>query len=51
MKQLRADVAERLKHAASWSPSASVPAPSKPTTEERLTALEKRVTALEEKGV
>lgn len=51
-RQFRADVAERLKHAASWSPSAPVPpiptpTPKPPTTEERLTALEKRVTALE----
>ncbi|WP_432034707.1 peptidoglycan recognition protein family protein [Streptomyces antibioticus] len=44
--QFRKDVAERLKHAASWSPATPTPAPT-PTTEERLTALEKRVTALE----
>lgn len=46
-KQMRADVAERLKHAASWSPSTSTPAPapSKPTTEQRLSALEKTVTS------
>jgi hypothetical protein len=57
MGQLRADVAERLKHPASWSPSTATPpaptppapAPKPPTTEERLTALEKRVTALEKK--
>jgi hypothetical protein len=51
--QFRADVAERLKHPASWSPSTPVPPmpkPTPPTTEERLTALEKRVTALETKG-
>lgn len=49
MKQLRADVDERLKHPASWSP-ATTPPPSKPPTksvEERLTGLERRVTALE----
>lgn len=46
MGQFRKDVAERLTHAADWSPGATPPAP-KPTTEERLTALEKRVTALE----
>jgi hypothetical protein len=52
MPGIRARVAERLKHAASWSPSATTPAPATkaPTTEERLTALEKRVTALEKKG-
>jgi hypothetical protein len=53
MPQLRADVAERLKHPASWSPPttapAPAPAPKPPTIEERLTALEKRVTALEKK--
>jgi hypothetical protein len=55
MGQLRADVAERLKHPASWSPPTTAPAPSpapsvpKPTTEQRLSALEKRVTALESK--
>lgn len=52
MAQLRTDVAERLKHPASWSP-ATTPTPKpptpKPTTEERVTALEKRVTALEKK--
>lgn len=46
MGQFRKDVAERLAHAASWSPS-TVPAPKPPTVEERLTALEKRVNALE----
>jgi hypothetical protein len=42
-------VAERLKHPASWSPTApKPPAPApKPTVEQRLAALEKRVTALE----
>lgn len=48
--QFRTDVAERLKHAARWSPGTPVPPvpkPTPPTTEERLTALEKRVTALE----
>ena len=57
-KQFRADVAERLKHAASWSPATSKPpAPApKPTTEQRLSALEKtvadqgkRIAALESK--
>ncbi|MEU0359909.1 N-acetylmuramoyl-L-alanine amidase [Streptomyces cyaneofuscatus] len=57
MTALRADVAERLKHPASWSPSAPkpptpkppAPAPKPPTTDERVTALEKRVTALEKR--
>ncbi|NUS74951.1 MAG: N-acetylmuramoyl-L-alanine amidase [Streptomyces sp.] len=53
MDQLRADVDERLKHPASWSPPTTSapkpPAPKPPTVEERLTALEKRVTALEKK--
>ncbi|MFD7791037.1 N-acetylmuramoyl-L-alanine amidase [Streptomyces sp. NPDC059759] len=51
MGQLRVDVDERLKHAASWSPATSMPPAPKPpvTTEERLTSLEKRVTALEKK--
>ncbi|MGW1324780.1 peptidoglycan recognition protein family protein [Streptomyces antibioticus] len=47
--QFRKDVAERLRHAASWSPpttTSPTPAPA-PTVEQRLTALEKRVTALE----
>ena len=48
MPDIRKRVAERLKHPASWSPSIPVPPASKPpTTEERLTALEQRVTALE----
>jgi hypothetical protein len=48
MPDIRARVAERLEHPASWSPSPSTPpAPKPPTVEERLTALEKRVTALE----
>jgi len=51
MDQLRADVAERLKHGASWSPSTPpAPTPKPPTVAERLAALEKRVTALEKKG-
>ena len=50
--QFRKDVAERLKHPASWSPPTTTtpaPAPKPPTTDERITALEKRVTALEKK--
>jgi hypothetical protein len=42
MGQFRKDVAERLAHAASWSPGAT-PTPKPPTVEERLTALEKTV--------
>jgi len=52
MAQFRTDVAERLKHPASWSPGAPVPPVPKPTpltTEQRLAALETRVTALETK--
>ncbi|TQE19908.1 hypothetical protein Sipo7851_43305 [Streptomyces ipomoeae] len=49
-ERFRADVAERLKHPASWSPGTSTPpAPKPPTVEERLADLEKRVTALEGK--
>ncbi|MFD3310054.1 N-acetylmuramoyl-L-alanine amidase [Streptomyces sp. NPDC058694] len=49
MAKSRARIAERLKHAASWSPGKApapptTPAP-KPTTEQRLSALEKTVTA------
>jgi hypothetical protein len=54
--QFRADVAERLTHPASWSKPVTLPAPipgpipTPPlTTDQRLTALEKRVTALETK--
>ncbi|MGW6008685.1 peptidoglycan recognition protein family protein [Streptomyces sp. NPDC055210] len=54
MPDIRARVAERLKHAASWSPASidpkPVPEPTPPTTSERITALEKRVSALEKKG-
>ncbi|MEU9285959.1 N-acetylmuramoyl-L-alanine amidase [Streptomyces sp. NPDC048275] len=53
MPDIRARVAERLKHPASWSPGTPTPAPPKPkppTTEERLTSLEKRVTALEKES-
>ncbi|NUV54545.1 N-acetylmuramoyl-L-alanine amidase [Streptomyces coelicolor] len=32
MNRFRADVAERLKHPASWSPTGSTPAPAKPQT-------------------
>ncbi|WP_371612868.1 N-acetylmuramoyl-L-alanine amidase [Streptomyces clavifer] len=53
MPGIRADVAERLKHPASWSPSApkppTAPAPKPPTTDERLDALEKRMTAVEKR--
>ncbi|MBW5420261.1 N-acetylmuramoyl-L-alanine amidase [Streptomyces sp. BG9H] len=48
MPDIRARVTERLKHPASWTPGDTKPPTTpKPTTEERLTALEKRVTALE----
>jgi hypothetical protein len=58
MDKLRSRVAERLKHPASWSPGVvkppapkpPAPAPKpvpKPSIEDRLVALEKRVTALE----
>ena len=45
---MRRDVAERLKHAASWSPPQQTPAPPPtpvpvPTVEQRLAALEKTV--------
>lgn len=46
MPDIRTRVAERLKHPASWTPGPA-PAPKPPTVKERLTALEKRVTALE----
>lgn len=53
MGQLRADVAERLKHPASWSPPTTLPAPAPApvprTVEQRLSALERRVTELEKK--
>ncbi len=45
MYAFRKAVAERLKHKADWSPSD--PEGEKPTVAERLTALEKRVSALE----
>ncbi|WP_037649787.1 peptidoglycan recognition protein family protein [Streptomyces flavidovirens] len=55
MADIRRRVAERLKHPASWSPTAPkppapAPAPKPPTTAERITALEKRVTALEKRN-
>ncbi|MGW0914646.1 peptidoglycan recognition protein family protein [Streptomyces sp. NPDC002784] len=53
MDKFRDRVAERLKHPASWSPTAPkppAPKPQPPTPEERLTALEKRVTALEKES-
>jgi len=58
MDGIRKDVAERLKHPANWSPSAPKPpttpkpptAPKpKPTTDERIDALEKRMDALEKR--
>ncbi|MFC8704728.1 N-acetylmuramoyl-L-alanine amidase [Streptomyces anulatus] len=51
MGGIRKDVAERLKHPANWSPGSSKPptTPKPPTDTERITALEKRVTALEKK--
>lgn len=42
MGQFRKDVAERLTHPASWSPS-TTPTPKPPTVEERLAVLEKTV--------
>ncbi len=50
MADVRKRVAERLKHAASWSPGEKPPTPKPPTTEERISALEKRVTALEKRN-
>ncbi|MFD7746697.1 N-acetylmuramoyl-L-alanine amidase [Streptomyces sp. NPDC059698] len=53
MDAIRKDVAERLKHPANWSPKPpsppKPPAPKPPTTDERITALEKRMTALEKR--
>jgi hypothetical protein len=56
MPDIRSRVAERLTHPASWSKPVTLPAPipgpipAPPlTTDQRLTALEKRVTALETK--
>ncbi|MFE4649273.1 N-acetylmuramoyl-L-alanine amidase [Streptomyces sp. NPDC056707] len=59
-KQFRADVAERLKHPASWSPSTSKPpttpapkpptTPAPPTVEQQIAALDKRLTALEKRN-
>ncbi|WP_406420912.1 N-acetylmuramoyl-L-alanine amidase [Streptomyces sp. NBC_00842] len=55
MAGIRADVAERLKHSASWSPTTPAPkpptppAPTPPTDRERINALEKRVAALEKR--
>lgn len=46
MNQFRKDIAERLTHPASWSPGTTTP-PKPLTVEERLSALEKRVTVLE----
>ena len=44
--QFRKDVAERLTHAASWSPPTTTPPPAPtPTVEQRLSALEKTVKA------
>ncbi|MGW7053144.1 N-acetylmuramoyl-L-alanine amidase [Streptomyces sp. NPDC054887] len=56
MPDIRKRVAERIKHAANWTPGTATPpttpppAPKPPTTEERITALEKRVTALEKES-
>ncbi|MFJ6566418.1 N-acetylmuramoyl-L-alanine amidase [Streptomyces sp. NPDC091292] len=59
MPDVRKRTAERLKHAASWSPTTApkpptpkppAPKPKPPTDTERIAALEKRVTALEKKG-
>lgn len=57
MPDIRGRVAERLKHAAGWTPGSTPPAPKPTTVEERLTALEKtvkdqgaRLAALESKG-
>lgn len=54
-RQMRADIAERLKHAASWSPPTAPPPAPAPTVEQRLAALEQtvkaqgeRITALEQ---
>lgn len=47
MRLFRAAVDERLEHAASWSPGTVPPAPKPPTIEEQITALDRRVTALE----
>ncbi len=47
MPAVRARVAERLRHPASWSPGTTTPTPKPPTVEQRLTALEARVTKLE----
>ncbi|MFJ1698195.1 N-acetylmuramoyl-L-alanine amidase [Streptomyces sp. NPDC088252] len=44
MQQLRADVAERLKHSASWSPGA--PAPTAPPKEKPAASTDSKVTAL-----
>lgn len=57
MPGIRKDVAERLKHAASWSPSAPKPptvpkpptAPTPLTVAQQIAALDKRVTALEKR--
>jgi hypothetical protein len=55
MPGIRKDVAERLKHSASWAPSAPkpptapAPAPKPPTVAQQIAALDKRVTALEKR--
>lgn len=49
-RQFRADIAERLKHPANWSPTATTPpAPKPPTVEQQIAALDKRLTALEKR--
>ncbi|MCX4849862.1 N-acetylmuramoyl-L-alanine amidase [Streptomyces sp. NBC_00893] len=54
MSQLRADVAERLKHPASWSPGKTTPTPPKETpvstTDDRVKALHSNLLAIGEIG-
>ncbi|MFF2009182.1 N-acetylmuramoyl-L-alanine amidase [Streptomyces sp. NPDC058195] len=42
MAQLRADVAERLAHPASWNPSSNTPNPTTPSTEDPVAGMTKR---------
>lgn len=46
-QQFRADIGERLKHPASWSPQSGPPPPVTKTLEQRVASLEGRVTKLE----